>query len=118
MQAGDLRQRVSVQNRTETADGHDGWTVAWATNPGVRRIAARVAPLQGRDLERARQIDPRASHEVVLRWWAAYGTDLDGGRARLIWHDGVIGDRTLEIVEPPRDTEDRVALTMTVKESQ
>ena len=106
--------RVSVQSSTETSDGHDGYTVAWAD---VRsRVSARVRPLTGRDLERARQIDPRASHEVTLRFWRDYVTDLDAGRARLIFHDGVIGDRTFEIVEVPREEEPRESLVMTCKE--
>ncbi len=115
MHAGDLVHRVSIQNRTETGDGHDGFTESWST---VRsRIAGRVVSLSGRDLERARQIDPRASHELTLRFWPTHNDDLDGGRARVIWHDdGAIGDRTLEIVEPAREAPDRVGLVMTCKE--
>src|SRR3990167_4883684 len=115
MQAGDLIHRVSLQTRTETSDGHDGFTESWTTVQ--TRIAARVAALAGRDLERARQIDPRASHELHLRYWRAHNDDLDGGRARVIWHDdGAIGDRTLEMVEPPRETEHRVSLAATCRE--
>ena len=116
LRAGDLLQRVTVQASTETSDGHDGFTVAWA-DTSRRRIAAKVLPLSGRDLERARQIDPRASHEVTLRYWRDYSTDLDGGRARLVLHDGDVGDRTFEIVEAPRESERRVALAMTCKEA-
>lgn len=113
--AGQLRQRVSIQTRTETSDSHRGYTESWSTVR--RRVSASVLPLAGRDLERARQIDPRASHEITLRFWDAYPTDLDGGRARLVWHDGTVGDRTLELVEPPREIECRVALAVTAKES-
>lgn len=115
MTAGDLRQRVTVQTRTKASDGHDGYTEAWSE---VRhRLPALVKPLMGRDLDRARQIDPRASHEVTVRFWGDYPTDLDGGRARLVWHDGDSGDRTLEIVEPPREMEYRVSLVMTCREA-
>lgn len=101
--AGALRQRVTVETRTEVSDGHDGHTETWAT---VRsRIAAHVAPLIGRDLERARQVDPRVSHQVTVRYWRAYPTDLDGGRARLVYHD--LSDRTFEIVSPPIDVDER-----------
>lgn len=115
MEAGALLHRVSVQTRTETGDGHDGFTESWTT---VRsRIAARVDPLSGRDLERARQIDPRASHELRLRFWPTHNDDLDGGRARVIWHDdGAIGDRTLELVEPARELPNRVGLAMICRE--
>jgi len=101
--AGELRQRVTVQMKAETSDGHDGVTEAWSL---VRaRIAAKVKPLQGRELERAKQIDPRVSHEVTLRYWRNYRDDLDGGRGRLLYHDR--SDRTFEIVSPPVDVDER-----------
>ncbi len=116
MNAGDLRQRVTVQTRTETEDGHDGFTTAWTA--ALSRTPAVVVALSGRELERARVVDPRASHEVRLRYWSAYSTALAGGRARLIWHDGDIGDRTLEPVEPPREVEPRKTLAMVCREAQ
>lgn len=103
--AGGLAQRVTLLARTQTSDGHDGYTETWTTE--VRsRISAAVQPLAGRDLERARQIDPRVSHSVTLRYWSTYRTDLDGGRTRLTWHDGNT-DVTLEIVAPPVDVHAR-----------
>ena len=115
MNAGDLRHRVSIQTRTETDDGHGGFTVAWTTVQ--ERVAAQVLVLSGRDLERARQIDPRATHELRLRFWRDYDDAFHGGRARVVWHDtGAVGDRTLELVEPPLELRHRVLLTMTCKE--
>lgn len=102
--AGDLRQRVTVMLTAEVSDGHDGFIDAPA--PVKSRIAAKVKPLAGRDLERARQIDPRISHEVTLRYWRAYRSELDGGRASLIYHDGT-RNRPLEIIGPPVDVEER-----------
>lgn len=116
MDAGALIHRVTIQSATVASDGHDGLTVTWA-DTARRRIAARVVPLAGLDLDRARQIDPRASHEVTLRFWRDYATDLAGGRAQVILHDGAVGDRTFEIVEPPREIEPRVALAMVCKEA-
>lgn len=116
MQAGELRHRVTIQSLTETSDGHDGLVPSWSNTSRVR-LAAKVEPLNGRDLERARQIDPRASHGVTLRYWSAYATDLKAGRARLVFHDGDRGDRTFEIVEVPREVEPRVSLVMTCKEA-
>ena len=111
----DLIHRVTLQNRTETDDGHGGFDETWSTVQA--RIAGRIVPLSGRDLERARQIDPRAEYAVHLRYWRQHNDDLDGGRARVIWHDdGAIGDRTLEIVAPPIEAEHRVALVLTCRE--
>lgn len=117
MDAGSLIHRVTLQVGTETSDGHDGFTEGWS-NTDRRRMSARIRALSGRDLETARQVNPLATHEVTVRWWMAYDTDVTGGRSRWIWHDGVIGDRTLEIVEPPREVEPRVMLVMLCKESQ
>lgn len=114
MKAGRLRQRVSFRKYIETSDGHDGFT---ETPILVRlRVAAEVAALTGRDLERGRQIDPRASHLVTVRYWQTHRDDLVGGRVVAIWHDGV-RDRTLEVVEPPREVVPRVELAMTAKEA-
>lgn len=108
MESGVLLQRVTLEARTETSDGHDGFTVDWA--PVLpRRRSARVLPLSGRDLERARQIDPRISHEVTFRYWRAYRDDLDGGRVRLVYHptSTAADDRHLELITPPMDIEER-----------
>lgn len=103
--AGALRQRVSVQVKAKVSDGHDGFLPdQWSSVQP--RIAARVTPLAGRDLERARQIDPRISHEVTLRYWRAYRVDLNGGRASLLYHDGT-SDRRFEIVAPPVDVDEQ-----------
>lgn len=116
MIASDLIHRVTIQTSTETSDGHDGLVSTWA-NTSRTRVPALVAPLSGRDLERARQVDPRASLRVTFRWWSTYVADLAGGRARLLFHDGAIGDRTLEIVEPPQEAVYRVSLVMTCREN-
>lgn len=114
--AGSLRHRVTVETLSEASDGHDGVVQTWSS--ARVRIAAHVEPLRGRDLERAQQIDVRASHRVTLRFWRDYGTDLAGGRARLVYHDdGALGDRVFEVVEAPRETQPRVALEMTCKEA-
>ena len=115
MKAGELRHRVSIQKRTEESDGHDGVTESWLTFR--HRVSAKVVQLNGRDLERARAVDPRASWEVTLRYWHTYSETLVGGRARVLFHDGRTGDRQLEPVEPPRETEYREALVMLCKEA-
>src|SRR5262245_16548471 len=112
--AGEYRQRVTIQTRAEVSDGHDGLTESW-TNVHAR-WPARVLPLAGRDLERARQIDPRISHEVTFRYWRDYPTDLDGGRARLVYHG--LTDRSFEIVGPPIDVDElHVELMMLCREA-
>jgi SPP1 family predicted phage head-tail adaptor len=112
-----LIHRVTLQSGQDASDGHDGLTETW-TDASPRRLSARVQTLSGRDLERARQISPVVTHEITVRWWRDYVSLLNGGRARVVWHDGVIGDRTLELVEPPRETEPRVSLMMLAREAR
>ena len=115
MRAGRLKQRVSFQTYTEVDDGHNGFTEVPA--PIVRaRVPAEVLAVTGRDLERARQVDPRASHVLTVRYWQAYATDLAGGRVIAIWHDGD-RDRSLEAVEPPREVVSRDELAMVCREA-
>jgi head-tail adaptor len=115
MHAGELVHRVSVRVMTEVSDGQDGFV----DTPVVlhARMPAHVKPLSGRDLEHARQIDPRISHEVTLRYWRAYRADLAGGRTDLIYHDQPEIDREFEIVSPPVDeNEAHVKLTLLCRE--
>lgn len=117
--AGALRQRVSILARTEASDGHDGLVETWDTVVRTR-MSARVKPLQGRDLERAQQIDPRITHEVTFRFWSDYPADLDGGRARLLYHptNDSSDDRTFEIVGAPMDIgESHLELRLACKEA-
>lgn len=118
MQAIARPQRVSIETLTETDDGHGGFTQAWT--PLRRRWSAAVKPLAGRDLERARQIDPRVSHQVTFGYWRAYQDDLNGGRVRLVYHPTAVStaDRTFEIVGPPIDDDEaHVQITVLCREA-
>jgi SPP1 family predicted phage head-tail adaptor len=101
VRAGELRHRLTVQQRTQVSDGHDGFTESWASVAGRVRMPGRVKPLQGRELERAQQVDKRISHTVELRYWRAYRADLKVGATRLVYHDR--SDRTFEVIGPPVD---------------
>lgn len=115
--AGSLPHRVSIQVRTETSDGHRGFTETWTSR--YRRWPARVIELSGRDLERARQIDPRIAIDIRLRYWRDYRDDLDGGRTRVVYHvtDDSDDDRTLEVVTPPVAIVDRQEIQVLCREA-
>ena len=104
MQAGRLRHRITIQLPTEVKDTQRGFTDG---TPSViaARIPAAVVPLSGRELERAQQIDPRISHRVEIR----YRADVLFSRTQrpeVVYH-AVTGDRTLEVVAPPINLEER-----------
>lgn len=116
--AGALPDRVSIEVRTETSDGHRGLTETWAVR--YARWSAAVRELTGRDLERARATEARTSIEVDFRYWRDFRMDLDGGRVRLKVHptSNSANDRTLEIVGPPVESERRVKVTVPCREVQ
>ncbi len=116
--AGELPHRVSVFARTVTGSG-DSKTETYAVLAAHARRSANVKPLHGRDLERARQVDPRISHEVTLRYWRDYRAVLVGGRVRLVYHPTSVAaqDRVFELIGPPLDVEEaHVALRVTCRE--
>lgn len=106
MRRGELHHRITIQVPLEVADAHDGLEApSWV--PVQWRIPAHVRPLQGRDLERARAIEPRTSHEVTTLFWRNYRHDTRGGRCRVVYHGHDLEDRILEVVAPAVDVDER-----------
>jgi SPP1 family predicted phage head-tail adaptor len=68
--AGILRHRVDVQRATQDRDDLGGVVQTWTRL--VRRWAA-ITPLQGRELEAARQIEARITHRITMRAVAGLG---------------------------------------------
>lgn len=103
--AGLLRHRVSYVEQAETKTERGGYDVGLTTV--YRRVPAQVEPLSGVELQRAAQVDPRQRWKVTMRY-------LPNVRAeQFIVYHRFDGDRTLEIVEPPRvDEKDRTMVLM------
>ena len=85
MQSGKLRKRVelhsaTVKQQNEYGEQSEGF-VKYAT------VWAEVKPLEGRELERARQLSAEVSYQVHIR----YRSDVT------VKHKVVFGTRTLEI---------------------
>jgi head-tail adaptor len=119
MQSGVYRDRVSILAApVETSDGHDGLTEAVAVTTHAR-WSAKVRDLTGRELERARQIDPRIGVEVCFRYWRAYRDDLDAGRSSLVFHptSDSLNDRALVIVTPPTQRVPREEVVVLCREA-
>jgi SPP1 family predicted phage head-tail adaptor len=66
-QPGQLRHRVNVLRNTETGDGRGGSSSAWAN---VATVWAEVAPMQGRELFAAQQVNALTSHKITMRYFA------------------------------------------------
>lgn len=79
MRAGQLRHRVTIQQRTDADDGAGGLTITWTP---LTVLWASVAPQTGRETIAARQVTPAMTHLVRLRYYAGLTTKhrvvLDG----------------------------------------
>lgn len=62
---GSLRQRVTIQTLTKTADGIGGWTQSWAT---LATVWADLFPLSGREIYSQGQVQSPVTHKCVIRY--------------------------------------------------
>jgi len=65
VRAGELRDRVAVQSKTETRAAAGDVTIAWSTESTVY---GKYRPLAGRELIEAQKVDARITGELLLRW--------------------------------------------------
>lgn len=65
--AGDLREPVTFQRVTRTADGAGGWTETWAAISGAP-VKAKVRQLSGGEVFRFNRTDAAVELMVVTRW--------------------------------------------------
>jgi SPP1 family predicted phage head-tail adaptor len=80
--AARLRQRVTLQQASESPDGAGGFARSWND---VAALWAELTPLQGREQLDAMQLASRVTHRAVLR----YRDDVSADK-RLILADGRI----------------------------
>ncbi len=71
--AGMLTERIEIERRVRTPDGHGGFTEDWDAVP-ARTIPASLRPLSGAESFRAMRIAPTATYRLYIRFRA----DLSG----------------------------------------
>lgn len=76
--AGQLNQRVQLQQRSAAVDGLGESTGAWADLGGP--VWAKVEPLSGRDYLAAGALQQPVDTRIVIRWRAGVTLSL-----RLVW---------------------------------
>lgn len=97
IKAGDLRHRVGLERSTVATNAHGDPVPAWSA---VGEQWAQVEVLGGRELADARQVNPRASYSVLLRYTAeALPTERD----RLTWEGRVLNVVNVQ-VDPVRES--------------
>lgn len=95
MKLGRMRQRITLQNPTRTADGGGGYTETWASlNPA--QAWARIRASSGRSGERnvSNTIVAQATHEVSMRFHPDVTTET-----RITWTDAAGRTRTINVTD-------------------
>jgi SPP1 family predicted phage head-tail adaptor len=67
IRGGSLRHRITVQRNVTAGDGQGGTSSAWTA---VATVWAEVAPMQGRELFAAQQVNALTSHKITMRYLA------------------------------------------------
>jgi SPP1 family predicted phage head-tail adaptor len=81
MRAGELRERVKLQEKAVTRDAVGGEAVTWKDRATVW---AAVEPLSGRELFAAQQVQAETSVRIRMRYWSEVAPEW-----RVVWQDRV-----------------------------
>ena len=81
---GELRQQITIQQLSTSADAYGAATPAWST---LATVWAKVHQLKGSEQFYAHQVVELATHEVTIRYLAGVSEQM-----QIVW-----GARTLKI---------------------
>jgi len=73
---GDLKQEITLQKRTRTADGGGGFTESWQNLDSHPVVSAAVVPLSSREQLRFHQMQTVATHRVTIRFRSDVTADM------------------------------------------
>ena len=73
MRAGDLRNRVVIQNRTATQDTYGGEVPTWST---VATVWAAVEPMTGREFLEGRTLEATVDTRIRIRYRSGLAPDM------------------------------------------
>lgn len=81
IRAAKYRHRVTLQQRNNVQDSTGAVTVdSWKDVVGMEKIPAEVAPLTGRELVAAQQIQSEVDTQITFRWRPGVTSSL-----RVLW---------------------------------
>ena len=84
MKIGDLRHRVTIQEKAVTIDAYGGEVVTWST---VATVWAAVEPLSGREFLEGRRLENEINHRIRIRYREGLTPSM-----RVTW-----GDRAFDV---------------------
>lgn len=97
MRAGTLQHQVEIQRQAGTLDARGDLAQEYST---IATRWASIRPLAGRELEVARQINERTTHEIRLRFDRTLQLTT---RDRILYRDAVSGAVTIFGILDVRD---------------
>lgn len=88
MKTGELRHRITIQEKSVTRASNGEENETWASIATVPEVWAKVEPLRGREFFAAQETQSSIDYRITIR----YRSDLDR-TMRVVW-----GSETLDIV--------------------
>lgn len=98
MQLGNLRERITIEQRAEVTGSRGPVGAGWST---LAEVWANVAPTGAREAIRIGQQEPQTDYVVTIH----HRSDVTAAM-RITW-----GSRTLQIVAPPTNPDQRNKFT-------
>ncbi len=81
---GDLKQRITLQALSRSADGGGGFTGGWQNITLNPEVSASIVPLSGSEQLRFHQLETTVTHRIIVR----YRTDITAAM-RIMWQDKI-----------------------------
>lgn len=106
--AGRLNTRLTLQQRSTTQDASGGQSTTWSD---VATVWAFVRPLSGREIIAAQAVNSELTHQITIRWQAAYASPKAMAAMRL-----VAGGRIFNIQSAANEREENRYLVMMATE--
>ena len=83
IRSGDLKHSITIQERTQTADGLGGFTDTWSTLYPTR---AAIWPMKATEVVDAMKLEHRVDHKIRIRHPRAFEIKAD---MRVKWFDHI-----------------------------
>jgi SPP1 family predicted phage head-tail adaptor len=69
----DLRQRITIESLTRTADGQGGFTESWST---FAEVWANIKPANASERYFAQRVESNITHKISIRWLESVQSEM------------------------------------------
>ena len=82
MRAGDLRHRITLQQRSTVTDSLGGHSDKWTS---VLTVWAHIQPMSGRELLAAQAVRSETTHAIILRFHPMLSNPIEVSKMRVLY---------------------------------